>query len=191
MIASEVLITREDLRRMIGRRALRSVMICCLSLLSSCAQRVTLYSRDGESWEGKWRHAREQTGLMQIIGSSGETLVGTFKTVSRQSFLERYEKTFGMGAIAAVGPDVSAFGNAFAGMLGGSRTLLDVAYGENFNPASEASSQTVAGPLFYWTAKLQGDKRTTMDCFLIGSAYTGHGLGRCKGTTGKEYTVEF
>ena len=176
---------------MIAGPAARSVFICWLALLSGCAQRVILYSRDGESWEGKWRHAREQTGLMQIIGSSGETLVGTFKTVSRQSFLARYEKTFGMGAIATDGPDVSAFGNAFAGMLGGSNALLDVAYGENFNPTSETPSQTVAGPLFYWTAKLQGDMRTTMDCFLIGSAYTGHGLGRCKGTTGKDYTVEF
>ena len=86
---------------------------------------------------------------------------------------------------------MSAFGNAFAGMLGGSNTLLDVAYGENFNPTSGKSTQMVAGPLFYWTANLQSDRKTTMQCFLIGSAYTGHGLGRCKGTTGKDYTVEF
>jgi hypothetical protein len=93
---------------------------------------VTLYSVDGESWEGKWRHARDEMGLMQISGSAGETLVGTFTPVSRQVFFERYENTFGTGAIAADGPDVSAFGNAFAGMLGGSNTLLDVAYGENW-----------------------------------------------------------
>jgi hypothetical protein len=49
----------------------------------------------------------------------------------------------------------------------------------------------VRGPLLYWTANLQGDKRTMMRCFLIGSSSTGRGLGRCKGRTGKEYTVEF
>jgi hypothetical protein len=169
----------------------RAAGICCLLFLSCCSQRVTLYSVDGESWEGKWRQARGETGLMQISGTAGETLVGTFKPVPRQEFFERYEKTFGTGAIAADGPDVSAFGNAFAGMLAGSSTLLDVAYGENFNPASGNSIQMVAGPLFFWTANLQGDRRTAMDCFLIGSAYTGHGLGRCKGTTGRDYTVEF
>ena len=168
-----------------------TAVICCSLFLSCCAQRVILYSVDGESWQGKWRHARDETGLMQISGSAGEILVGTFKPVSRRAFFERYEKTFGTGAIAADGPDVSGFGNAFAGMLGGSNTLLDVAYGENFNPASGKSTQRVAGPLFYWTANLQGDRKTTMHCFLIGSAYTGHGLGRCKGTTGKDYTVEF
>lgn len=179
------------LRPTLAAVVLRAAVICYSLFLSCCSQRVTLYSVDGESWEGKWRHARDETGLMQISGSAGETLVGAFKPVSRQAFFERYEKTFGTGAIAADGPDVSAFGNAFAGMLGGSNTLLDVAYGENFNPTSGKSTQMVAGPLFYWTANLQSDRKTTMQCFLIGSAYTGHGLGRCKGTTGKDYTVEF
>jgi hypothetical protein len=171
--------------------ACRAAVLCCSLFLFGCSQSVTLYSADGESWQGKWRYARDETGLMQISGSAGEVLVGTFKRVSRQAFFEQYEKTFGTGAIAADGPDVSAFGNAFAGMLAGSNTLLDVAYGQNFNPASAKSTQMVSGPLFYWTANLQGDRKTTLYCFLIGSAYTGHGLGRCKGTTGKDYTVEF
>jgi hypothetical protein len=178
-------------RPSVATAVFRAAVIYCSLFLSGCSQSVTLYSVDGESWQGKWRHARDETGLMQISGSGGEILLGTFKPVSRQAFFERYEKTFGTGAIAADGPDVSAFGNAFAGMLGGSNSLVDVAYGENFNPASGKSTQMVSGPLFYWTANLQGDRKTTMDCFLIGSAYTGHGLGRCKGTTGKDYTVEF
>src|SRR6185295_11400130 len=78
---------------------LRAAVICYSLFLSCCSQRVTLYSVDGESWEGKWRHARDETGLMQISGSAGETLVGTFKPVSRQAFFERYEKTFGTGAM--------------------------------------------------------------------------------------------
>jgi hypothetical protein len=175
----------------VASAALRAAVLCGSVLLSGCSQTVTLYSADGESWQGKWRHARDATGLMQISGSAGEILLGTLKPVSRQAFFERYEKTFGTGAIAADGPDLSAFGNAFAGMLAGSNTLLDVAYGQNFNPASRKPTQMVSGPLFYWTASLQGDRKITMHCFLIGSAYTGHGLGRCKGTTGKDYTVEF
>jgi hypothetical protein len=180
-----------DFRPSVAAVVFRAAVICCSLFLSGCSQSVTLYSVDGESWQGKWRHARDETALMQISGSAGEILIGTFKPVSRQAFFERYEKTFGTGAIAADGPDVSAFGNAFGGMLAGSNALLDVAYGQNFNPASGKSTQMVSGPLFYWTANLQGDRKTTLYCFLIGSAYTGHGLGRCKGTTGKDYTVEF
>ena len=165
--------------------------LCCWLFLSGCSQTVTLYSIDGESWQGRWRHARNGTALMQISGSNGEIVLGTFKHVSRQAFFDGYEKTFGTGAIAADSPDVSAFGNPFAGMLVGSNALLEVAYGQNFNPASGKSTEMISGPLFYWTGILQGDGKTTMHCFLIGSAYTGHGLGRCKPTTGKDYTVEF
>jgi hypothetical protein len=159
-------------------------------ILSACSQRLVLHSLDGERLEGKWRYARGGTGLLELAAAQDETLVGKFKTVSRAIFLEAYQKAFGDGTIAADGPDLSAFGNAFTGVLGSSNTLVDTAYGENFNPASGKASQVVAGPLFYWAASLHGDK-TAMQCFLIGSAYTGHGLGRCKASAGKEYTVEF
>jgi hypothetical protein len=111
--------------------------------------------------------------------------------VSRSVFFANYQKTFGAGSIDADGPELAAYGNGFWALLGSSNALLDVAYGENYNSAAGISPQVVSGPLFYWTANLQGDKRTVMQCFLIGSSYTGHGLGRCKGAESKEYTVEF
>lgn len=173
------------------KRKFRIAPVCLLVWLSACTQPMTMYSVTGERLEGKWRYARDNSGLIQVMGPTGEVLVGSFKPVSRRAFFDRYEKIFGTGTVMADGPDVSAFGNAFAGMLGGSKTLVDAAYGENFNPAADNSSRVVAGPLFYWSANLQGDKRTTMHCLLFGSAYTGHGLGRCKETGGAEYTVEF
>lgn len=167
------------------------LLVLSLMILTSCVNRLTMHSLDGERLDGKWRFAREGSGLIQVAGSAGELLVGTFDPVPRPMFLEGYQKTFGGGTIDTDGPDVSAFGNAFAGILGNSNALGDVAYGENYNSASGKSAHVVMGPLFYWTANLQDDKRTTMQCFLIGSSYTGHGLGRCKGAAGKEYTVEF
>ncbi len=165
--------------------------IFALISLNSCVNRLSMHSLDGERLDGKWRQAREGSGLIQVAGSAGEMLVGSFKPVPREFFFESYQKTFGGGTIDADGPDVSEFGNAFAGMLGTSSTLADVAYGENYNIASGKTTHVVMGPLFYWMASLRGDKRTTMQCFLIGSSYTGHGLGRCKGDAGKEYTLEF
>ncbi len=187
----QMLIPAARFRSSVAAGMFSAAVLCCSLLLSGCSQSVTLYSVDGEYWQGKWRHARDETGLVQISGAAGEILRGTFKRVSRQAFFETYEKTFGTGAITADGPDVSSFGNAFGGMLAGSNTLPADASGQNFNPASGRSTQMVSGPLFYWTANLQGDRKTTLHCFLIGSAYTGHGLGRCKGTTGKDYTIEF
>jgi hypothetical protein len=160
-------------------------------ILVSCVNRLTMHSLDGEKLVGRWRYAREGSGLLQVNGPTGELLIGTFKPVPRRIFFERYQMTFGDGTIEADGPDLAAFGNAFGGMFRGSSPLVDAVYGENYNATSGKTSQVVMGPLFYWTANLQGDKRTTMQCFLIGSSYTGHGLGRCKGTEGKEYTVEF
>ena len=158
----------------------RSVMffIGALIILNSCVNQLTMHARDGERLDGKWRFAREGSGLIEVEGSAGELLVGTFSPVPRHIFFADYQKTFGGGTIDADGPDVSAFGNAFA------------AYGEDYNSAA-GKSVMVTGPLFFWTANLQGDKRTTMHCFLIGSSYTGRGLGRCKGASGKEYTVQF
>jgi hypothetical protein len=158
--------------------------------LAACVQPLTMYARDGERLDGRWRLAREGTGLVQVFGADGEVLVGAFKPVPRRLFFAGYQKTFGGGTIDADGPDLSEFGNVFVGFLGNSSSLADVAYGENYNQASGAALH-VKGPLFYWMANLEGDRRTIMQCFLIGSSATGHGLGRCKGRMGKEFTVEF
>jgi len=157
---------------------------------SACVNNLTMYARDGEKLDGKWRFGREGGGLIQVAGTAGEVLIGTFNAVPRKAFLEGYQTTFGAGTIDTDGPDVSAFGNPFAGMLGSSNVLLDVVQSETYNSEAAKPVQTITGPLFYWTANLRGDKRTTMQCFLIGSSYTGRGLGRCKGGD-KEYTVEF
>ena len=150
-----------------------------------------MHSKSGERLDGRWRFAREGSGLMQVLGLDGEVLVGTFKPVSRGDFFANYQKVFGAGSIDADGPDLSTYGSGFWALVGSSNALADAAYGENYNRAAGKSPQVISGPLFYWTAKLQGDKRTVMQCFLIGSSYTGHGLGRCKGAESQEYTVEF
>jgi len=159
--------------------------------LTACVQPLTLHSLDGERLDGRWRFAREGRGLIQVSGGDGEVLVGALHPVSRKTFFDRYQKTFGGGTIDADGPALSQVGDAFVGFLGNSRALVDVAYGENYNQASGKTLNVVKGPLFFWTGTLEGDRRTTMQCFLIGSSTTGHGLGRCKGRTGKEFTVEF
>jgi hypothetical protein len=159
--------------------------------LTACTYPLTMHSRDGESLVGRWRFAREGTGLIQVVAADGEVLVGAFQPVPRRAFFENYQNTFGGGSIDADAPDLFAYGNVFGGLLGSSSTLVDVAYGENYNRSAGESFQAVRGPLLYWTANLQGDRRTIMRCFLIGSSSTGRGLGRCKGRTGKEYTVEF
>jgi hypothetical protein len=158
---------------------------------TACTHPLTMHSQDGERLDGRWRFAREGTGLIQVVAADGEVLVGAFQPVPRRIFFENYQNTFGGGSIDADAPDLFAYGNVFGGLLGSSSTLADVAYGENFNRSADESFQTVRGPLLYWTANLQGDRRTIMQCFLIGSSSTGRGLGRCKGRTGKEYTVKF
>jgi hypothetical protein len=160
-------------------------------LLAACAQPLTLHSLDGERLAGRWRFAREGSGLIQVFGADGEVLVGAFKAVPRRLFFEGYQKTFGGGSIDADTADLTEIGDAFIGFLGNSRSLVDVAYGENYNQQSGRTFSVVKGPLFFWTGSLEGDRRTTMQCFLIGSSTTGHGLGRCKGRRGKEFTVEF
>lgn len=159
--------------------------------LTACTHPLIMHSRDGESLFGRWRFARQGTGLIQVVAVDGEVLVGAFEPVPRRVFFENYQNTFGGGSIDADAPDLFAYGNVFGGLLGSSSTLVDVAYGENYNKSAGAPFQAVRGPLLYWTANLQGDRRTVMRCFLIGSSSTGRGLGRCKGRTGKEYTVEF
>lgn len=172
-------------------RSYRIVSFIALLFLCSCAHRLTLHSRDGERLDGRWRFAREGSALIQVFGSDGEILVGMLRPVARHTFFKRYQHAFGQGAIDAVGPDLSSYGNALWSLPGSSNVLEDVVFGESFGPAAEAPRQNVSGPLFYWTASLEGDKRNVMDCFLIGSSHSGRGLGRCKGGSGKEYTVQF
>ena len=166
-------------------------MIVAALLLSSCVHRLTMHSRDGERLDGRWRFAREGSALIQVFGSDGEVLVGMLMPVARRTFFESYQHAFGQGTIDAEAPDLSSYGNAFWSLPGSSNALGDVVFGQSFAPSAEASARIVAGPLFYWTANLQGDKRTSMRCFLIGSSHSARGLGRCKGTGGKEYTVQF
>ena len=165
-----------------------AVAIVFALLFSSCVHKLTLHARDGERLDGKWRFAREGSALIQVFGSDGEVLVGMLTPVARGVFLKNYEQTFGAGSIDTAGPELSSYVNAFWLPPGTSNTLADVVYGETFD---STAAQIVTGPLFYWTANLQGDKRTLMQCFLIGSSHTADGLGRCKGSAGKEYTVRF
>lgn len=169
----------------------RIILVLFSLMLSSCVHRLTMHSRDGERLDGKWRFAREGAALIQVFSSDGEVLVGLLTPVSRGVFFQNYQQTFGRGSIDAEGPDFSSFGNSLWLPPGSSNVLADVVYGESFNAAAKNSARMVTGPLFYWTASLQGDKRTYMQCFLIGSSHSASGVGRCKGTAGKEYTVEF
>ena len=125
---------------------------------------------------------------MQIYGPENEVLIGRFIRVDRTVFARNYEKAFGRRTIQTDGPDLSRHGNAFGGLFGNSSTFYETAYAE---PTQEAPGKSVSGPLFYWTASLQGDRRMVLGCYLIGSAYTGHGFGRCKSQTGKEFHVDF
>jgi hypothetical protein len=163
----------------------------CLLLMTlpACTHRVSMVSGDGEQWHGRWRYSRGDNGLMQIRSADGEILMGTFSRVRRRIVVEGYEKVFGPETIALDGPDLARYGNAFTGILGTSSPFTETAYAEPLTPGK--SGAAVSGPLFFWTANLQGDRRTTMRCFLIGSAYTGRGIGRCRGPTGKDYLVEF
>jgi len=162
-----------------------------MSVLLSCAHSLSMRSSDGEQWSGKYRFARENTGLIQVTVQDGEVLVGKFVTVGRATFVESYRNTFGSGSVTVEGPDVSGYGNPFGSAFGNSRVLADFAYGETLDSTSGNSETRIQGPLFYWTASLQGDRGATMGCFFIGSSHTGHGFGRCKSHTGKEYTAQF
>jgi hypothetical protein len=167
------------------------VAIVVMLLLSSCVHRLTMHSRDGEKLDGRWRFAREGNALIQVINPDGEVLVGVLRPVARRNFFEGYQQAFGRGSIDAEGPDLSPYGNALLAAPGSSNSLADVVYCQSFDKASEGGIQSVTGPLVYWTAQLEGDKRTFMQCFLIGSSHNTRGLGRCKGAAGKEYTVSF
>ena len=160
-------------------------------VLAGCVHKLTMHSRSGDTLAGRYRFARENTGLIEIPFGKDEVLSGRFITVSRGDFVDAYTRAFGTGSIAVDGPDVSSYGSPFTGMLASSHTLPGSAYGETFRSAAAPSSTSVTGPLFYWTASLQSDRGTSVTCFFIGSAYTGHGFGRCKTPHGEEYTADF
>jgi hypothetical protein len=157
----------------------------------ACSYPMTMVSLDGERFLGRYRFAREGTGLMEISGPENEVLIGRFVRVDRTIFIQDYEKAFGSHTIDADGPDLSRYGNTFGGLFGNSSTFHETAYAEPMPDAPSQSGKSVSGPLFYWTASLQGDRRMVLGCYLIGSAYTGRGFGRCKSQTGKEFHVDF
>jgi hypothetical protein len=159
--------------------------------LSACSNQVSLVSSDGEKWLGRWRYGRGDNGFMQIVGADGEVLMGAFARVPRQVFVDGYEQTFGPGTIAMDGLELSQYGSSFASFFGASSAFRETAYAEPLDGAPGKPGVAVSGPLFYWMANLQGDRRTSMQCFLIGSSYTGKGIGRCRGPAGKDYLVEF
>jgi len=170
------------------------ILIVVALLLSApgCVHELSLHSRDGEKLSGQYRFARETTGSIRITDSNGEVFTGNFITVERARFISDYTTAFGSGSIIVDGPDLSAYGNAFRGvLLGNSRVRTDAAYGETFSKTAANSEIGVTGPLFYWIASLRGDQGATMGCYFIGSSYTGHGFGRCKTHAGKEYTADF
>ena len=114
--------------------------------------------------------------------------MGKVFRVERATFIEGYQNTFGQGAIAVDGPEVSFSGNGFSGIFGNSSALKDAAYGQTSGGAP--GGRLVTGTLDYWTASLHGDNGTTMGCYFIRSTYTAQGLGRCKNHAGKEYDAE-
>jgi len=156
----------------------------------ACSHPMSMVSSDGEKYFGRYRFGREGTGLMQIYGPENEVLIGRFIRVDRTIFVQDYERAFGRSTIEADGPDLSRHANAFGGLLGNSSAFHETAYAEaGLAPGQPAKS--VSGPLFYWTASLQGDRRMVLGCYLIGSAYTGRGFGRCKSQSGREFHVDF
>jgi hypothetical protein len=171
-------------------RLLGAALALCLFFLTGCVHPLTMHSKDGQRLSGRYRFARNDSGLIQVTGAKGEVFHGRFLRVARSAFIENYEKLFGRGSIAVSEPELRG-ANPFAGVFGSSSTIADSAYGESFDRAPGKSELAVRGPLIYWTASLWGDRGTTMGCYLIGSSYTEHGFGRCKSNAGSEYSVEF
>ena len=166
-----------------------SLTLLWLSLvLSGCIYRLTVSAADGERLSGRYRFGRDGSGLVQLVGPGGEFWMGKVFRVERATFIEGYQNTFGQGAIAVDGPEVSFSGNGFSGIFGNSSALKDAAYGQT--SGGDPGGRLVTGTLDYWTASLHGDNGTTMGCYFIRSTYTAQGLGRCKNHAGKEYDAE-
>ena len=175
-----------------GAMKLSGVLFVAAALSGfACSHPLSMISADGEKFFGRYRYGREGTGLMQIYGPENEVLIGRFIRVDRTIFMQDYEKAFGPRTIEADGPDLSRHINAVGGLLGNFSTFHETAYAEPIQGAPGQPGKSVSGPLFYWTASLQGDRRLVLGCYLIGSAYTGRGFGRCKSQTGKEFHVDF
>lgn len=160
-------------------------------VLGACSYPITMKSPDGVTYDGLYRFSRDDNGLMKIYGPNYEILVGSFSRVGRTAFVESYEKHFGRGSIELDGPDLSRHAGSLGGVLGPTSAFYETAYADPAAAAAGRPTKSITGPLFYWVASLQGDRRTVLGCFLIGSSYTGSGFGRCKSQTGKEYNIDF
>jgi hypothetical protein len=159
--------------------------------ISGCAHSMSMTALDGAKYAGRYRFGREDNGLMQIYGPDNETLIGNFTRVGRTAFAENYEKTFGRGTIELDGPDLSRHGGTIGGVLGTSSVFHETAYADPDAVLAGKKTKIISGPLFYWIAHLQGDRRTVLGCYLVGSAYTGNGFGRCKSQSGNEFRIDF
>lgn len=173
-----------------SRWSLLVLLLACV-WSSGCSYTLKMHARDGEQLHARYRHGREGRGLIRVARPDGEVLFGTFFKVDRTTFVDGYEKAFGRGSIEWDGPDLSAAGNVFSSLLGHSYATGESASGQQFNAPPGKAATVVSGPLFFWTAFLESDRRTSMRCYLIGSAYTGNGFGRCVNQQGMEYSVEF
>ena len=162
-----------------------------LFLLGGCSHPMSMVSPEGVSYDGQYRFGREDGGLMQIYGPENEVLIGRFSRVSRKAFVESYQKTFGRGTIEIHGPDLSRHAGSLSGVLGPTSGFHETAYADPVAAAEGRPTKSITGPLFYWVASLQGDRRTVLGCFFIGSSYTGSGFGRCKSQSGEEYKIDF
>jgi hypothetical protein len=162
-----------------------------LLLLGACSHPMSMVSPEGRVFDGRYRFGREDGGLMQIYGPENEVLIGRFSRVGRTAFVESYQKTFGPGTIELDGPDLSHHAGSLGGVLGPTSGFHETAYADPMAAAQGRPTKTISGPLFYWVASLQGDRRTVLGCFFIGSAYTGSGFGRCKSQSGQEYNIDF
>jgi len=167
------------------------LVIVSLLISQGCVHSLKLRSAGGETLQGRYRFARENTGLMQVKRADGEVLSGRFAQVGRTAFVKSYEKTFGSGSIQEAGLDKAPYGHLTGGVFPKSYSLTGSAYREVPGDKGGKSATVLKGPLFYWTVLLQGDRGTSMDCFFIGSSYTNHGFGSCKSHTGEEYSADF
>jgi len=162
-----------------------------LFMLSGCTHQMTMKSLEGLTYDGRYRFGREDGGLMEIYGPENEVLIGRFSRVGRTAFVESYQKTFGPGTIELAGPDLSRHAGSQSGYIGPTSGFHETAYADPMAAAQGRPTKTISGPLFYWVASLQGDRRTVLGCFFIGSSYTGGGFGRCKSQSGQEYNIDF
>ena len=166
-------------------------LVLTLLMLAGCSYPMTMKSSEGVTYGGHYRFGREDSGLMQIHGPENEVLLGRFDRVGRTAFVENYEKVFGRGTIELDGPDLSRHAGTIGGILGPTSGFHETAYADPVAAAQGRPSKSISGPLFYWVASLQGDRRIALGCFFIGSSHTGSGFGRCKSQNGQEYDIDF